>query len=73
MTEHNVNSSNAMSQDTIRARAIELWERRGRPEGYDAEFWLQAERELSMGSNRAGVSANADAPASGSGSDGPSA
>jgi hypothetical protein len=69
--EHTVNNTHTMQQDTIRARAVELWERRGRPEGYDAEFWLQAERELTMGTNSAGVSANADAPASGSGSDGP--
>ena len=58
--------------DRIKQRATELWEQRGRPEGYDREFWLQAERELSMGENGAGVSANDDAPMSGSGSDGPS-
>ncbi|MHC2018938.1 DUF2934 domain-containing protein [Methylobacterium sp. CM6247] len=30
----------------IRGRALELWETRGRPEGYEEEFWLQAERQL---------------------------
>nr|WP_091963704.1 DUF2934 domain-containing protein [Bradyrhizobium shewense] len=30
----------------IHARAQQLWEEAGRPEGRDVEFWLQAEREL---------------------------
>jgi cell fate (sporulation/competence/biofilm development) regulator YlbF (YheA/YmcA/DUF963 family) len=30
----------------IRKRAHELWERAGKPEGWDKEFWHQAEREL---------------------------
>lgn len=30
----------------IRARARELWEQAGRPEGRDVEFWLQAEAEV---------------------------
>jgi hypothetical protein len=30
----------------IRERAYELWERHHRPEGYELEFWLMAEREL---------------------------
>jgi hypothetical protein len=29
-----------------RQRAREMWIERGRPEGRDAEFWLEAEREL---------------------------
>jgi hypothetical protein len=32
--------------DIVR-RAYELWERAGRPEGRDQEFYLEAERELS--------------------------
>lgn len=32
--------------DQIRARAHQLWERAGKPEGRDEEFWHQAEREL---------------------------
>lgn len=67
-----MDTSKVTPSDAIKQRALELWEQRGRPEGYDREFWLQAERELSMGSNRAGVSANDDVPRSGSGSDGPS-
>jgi hypothetical protein len=30
----------------IRARAYDLWERNHRPEGFEIEFWLLAEREL---------------------------
>ena len=33
-------------QDQIRARAYQLYERRGRDDGYDMEDWLQAEAEL---------------------------
>ncbi|WP_456837471.1 DUF2934 domain-containing protein [Bradyrhizobium sp. USDA 4486] len=32
--------------DETRRRAYELWERAGRPQGRDAEFWLRAEREV---------------------------
>lgn len=35
-----------MSFDEIRERAYELWERNHRPEGFEIEFWLLAEREL---------------------------
>ena len=30
----------------IRERAYELWERNHRPDGFEIEFWLLAEREL---------------------------
>ena len=30
----------------IRERAYEIWERQGRPEGREQEFWDQAEREI---------------------------
>jgi hypothetical protein len=30
----------------IRERAHEIWIERGRPEGRDVEFWLDAEKEL---------------------------
>jgi len=63
------------TEDQIRQRAFELWEQRGRPEGYETEFWLQAERELKgEGNSRdtgSGTSANAASAKSGSGSDGP--
>lgn len=42
-----------MSQDEppittaeIRQRAYELWERNHRPDGFETEFWVMAEREL---------------------------
>jgi Tfp pilus assembly major pilin PilA len=60
------------SNDQIKQRALELWEQRGRPEGHDAEFWTQAERELTLGENPTAVTANATQGGSGSGSDGPS-
>ena len=39
------------TKEEIRARARELWEQNGRPEGRDLEFWLQAETEIT-GCNR---------------------
>lgn len=33
----------------IQRRARELWERAGRPQGRDLEFWLQAERDYRRG------------------------
>lgn len=35
-----------ISLEEIRERAYELWERHHRPEGFEIEFWLLAEREL---------------------------
>ena len=69
--DHNLTPNITVTEDEIRRRANELWEQRGRPEGYDAEFWLHAERELKDKGNTSGISANADAAKSGSGSDGP--
>ncbi len=60
-----------ISNEQIKQRALELWEQRGRPEGHDAEFWTQAERELTLGANPSGTTANASSGRSGSGSDGP--
>jgi DUF2934 family protein len=34
------------AKEEIKARAGELWEQNGRPEGRDLEFWLQAEAEV---------------------------
>ena len=33
-------------QAEIRERAYDLWDRNHRPDGYELEFWLMAEREL---------------------------
>ena len=34
------------TEDQIRQRAQEIWERNHRPDGRDEEFWYQAECEL---------------------------
>jgi hypothetical protein len=34
------------SDESIAARAYELWEQAGKPEGRDEEFWRLAELEL---------------------------
>jgi hypothetical protein len=34
------------TEDQIRQRAQEIWERHHRPAGRDDEFWHQAEKEL---------------------------
>jgi len=39
------------AQDRIRDLAYTLWDRAGRPEGQDQEFWFQAERTLSEDSD----------------------
>ena len=33
-------------KQTIRERAHKLWEEAGRPEGYQDQFWHEAERQL---------------------------
>lgn len=35
-----------ISFEDIRERAYELWERHHRPEGFEIDLWLLAEREL---------------------------
>lgn len=58
------------TEQQIRARAYALWVEHGRPEGHEAAFWLQAERELK--SEDGGLLArNDETLRSGSGSDGP--
>jgi hypothetical protein len=37
-----------LDQQQVAVRAYEIYERRGRAEGYDVEDWLTAEREISM-------------------------
>lgn len=32
--------------EQIRQRAYDIWDRNHRPNGYEMEFWLMAEREL---------------------------
>ena len=35
-----------ISDDAIRQRAYQIWEREGRPQGRDFEHWVQAQVEL---------------------------
>jgi hypothetical protein len=35
-------------EDKIRQRAYEIWDREGRQDGRDQDYWLQAERELGV-------------------------
>lgn len=41
-----VNANHDSLQDAIRARAYELYEERGRQDGYDQEDWFRAEVEV---------------------------
>ena len=41
-----ISATEGLSRERIAARAYELWEARGRPEGSDLEDWLKAETEL---------------------------
>jgi len=36
-----------VSSEAVRARAYELWENQGCPDGRDLDYWLEAERDLS--------------------------
>jgi hypothetical protein len=54
-------------EERIRARAHEIWENAGRPEGLDKEHWEQASREIDeedaqAGGANAGWSGDARAP-----------
>jgi len=50
------------SEDQIRQRAQEIWERNHRPDGRDEEFWYQAERELQQEASRGDVPGAPEAP-----------
>ena len=52
----------AVTPDAIRERAYDLWERHHRPEGYEIEFWIMAERELWAERRRAAPGAPPQAP-----------
>jgi hypothetical protein len=51
--------------DKIRQRAYEIWDREGRQEGRDEDYWLKAERELgvSQANAPAGLKNEAGVPA----------
>jgi hypothetical protein len=48
-------SADATMRDRIAQRAYELYERRGRVPGFDAEDWYAAERELLAEEPRSGL------------------
>jgi hypothetical protein len=39
-------SANVSNHDGIACVAFQLWEKAGRPEGRDVEFWLEAETSI---------------------------
>jgi hypothetical protein len=45
--ESESDESTAQLQEKVRRRAYELYEARGRKDGYDLEDWLRAESEVS--------------------------
>jgi hypothetical protein len=48
------------TEEQIRKRAFELWERAGKPEGREDEFWHQAQRELQSAEERGDLNKGAD-------------
>jgi hypothetical protein len=58
-----MNSPDYITHEEIRARAQQLWERAGRPEGRDEEHWLAAEKELQGERDRHHHPADTVAPA----------
>jgi len=44
-------------EDKIRARAHEIWEHNGRPDGQDLDHWRQAEAELAPRAKKPGKAA----------------
>lgn len=56
-------AQHVISDDEIRERAHDLWERHHRPEGFEVKFWLMAQREL-LAERRSGTELAAnEAPA----------
>jgi hypothetical protein len=60
----NSNQQQSDREETARL-AYQIWEQRGRPEGHDVEFWLEAERQIvaNNNSNRALLAVPAGASA----------
>jgi Protein of unknown function (DUF2934) len=50
------------TEEQIRQRAQEIWERNRRPDGRDEEFWHQAKRELQQDANQGNVPGAAQPP-----------
>jgi hypothetical protein len=50
------------TEDQIRQRAQEIWERNHRHDGRDEEFWYQDEHELQHEASQGGVAGAPEAP-----------
>lgn len=50
------------NDEQIRQRAYELWEKSGRTDGSEMDFWLQAERELAKEAGGVAPAAPPDLP-----------
>ena len=50
------------TEEQIRQRVQEIWERNHRPDGRDEEFWYQAERELGQDASQGNVPGAAQPP-----------
>ena len=50
------------TEEQIRQRAQEIWERNHRPDGRDEEFWYEAERELQLDASQGNVPGAAQPP-----------
>jgi hypothetical protein len=46
LTQSAINDGAQIPAEQIRERAYDIWDRNHRPNGYEVEFWLLAEREL---------------------------
>lgn len=55
-----MNDKPRISFEDIRERAYELWERHHRPDGFEMEFWLLAERELRADRERRGETSESE-------------
>lgn len=55
-----MNDKSRISFEAIRERAYELWERHHRPDGFEIEFWLLAERELRADRERRGETSESE-------------
>jgi hypothetical protein len=49
-------SNKRLTYAAIEKRAYELWDERGRPQGYESEFWAEAERALRLEASPEGTS-----------------
>lgn len=48
--------TNSPSHQEITQRAREIWEQSGSPDGRDTDIWLEAERQLSLGTEESNAS-----------------